>query len=138
MKYLLDANVWSEMARAERNSGVVHRFELETNHLAIPAPVADELSFGVERLADGKRRMALREWLDRMLVSYPVVPFDVRAAVWHGAEHARRHRLGCPAPFVDGMIAAIAVANDLILVTRNHSDFAGFKGLRVEDWFRQA
>jgi len=137
MRYLLDSNVWSEMAGVERNSGVVRRFELEASHLAIPAPVVDELCFGVERLADGKRRRELREWLDQILVCYPIVPFDARAAVWHGAERARRQRLGNPAPFVDGMIAAVAVANELILVTRNNADFSGFDGLRVEDWFKR-
>lgn len=136
MKYLLDANIWSEMARSERDPSVVRRFELDTNFLAIPSPVVDELSFGVERLADGKRRAALRTWLDQILISYPVIPFDGRAAIWHGGERARRQRLGNPAPFVDGMIAAIAVANDLILVTRNDSDFANFSGLRVENWFQ--
>lgn len=138
MKYLLDANIWSEMARSTRNPGVVRRFELDTNFLAIPSPVVGELSFGVERLADGKRRAALRDWLDQILISYPVVPFDGRAAIWHGAERARRQRLGSPAPFVDGMIAAIAVANDLILVTRNDNDFANFSGLRVENWFQSS
>jgi len=90
MRYLLDANIWSKMARAERNAGVVQCFERKTNHLAMPAPVADELSFRVERLADGKRRTALRAWLDQILIGYPVVPFAARAAVWHGAERARR------------------------------------------------
>ena len=36
---------------------------------------------------------------------------------------------------VCGMIAAIAVANDLSLVTRNSTDFKDFTGLRVESWF---
>ena len=137
MKFLLDANIWSEMARSECDPRVVRCFERETNHLAIPAPVADELTFGVERLPAGKRRDHLREWLDRILVSYPVLPFDDRAAVWHGAERARRERLGRPPPFINGMIAAIAVANDLTLVTRNSVDFAGFNGLRVENWFQR-
>jgi tRNA(fMet)-specific endonuclease VapC len=35
---------------------------------------------------------------------------------------------------VDGQIAAIAYANDLILVTVNTRDFAPFKDLQVEDW----
>ncbi len=137
VSYLLDANIWSEMAPVERNPGVVRRFEAETPYLAMPAPVADELTFGVERLSDGKRRHRLREWLDHLLSSYPVLAFDARAAVWHGAERARRQRLGTTAPFVDGMIAAIAVANDLSLVTRNSLDFSGFTGLRVENWFEE-
>ena len=135
VKYLLDANVWSEMARAERNAGVVRRFEAETGYLAMPAPVADELTFGVECLSNGRRRHRLREWLDHVLANYPVLAFDARAAIWHGAERARRRRLGAPAPFVDGMIAAIAVSHNLSLVTHNSPDYTGFTGLRVENWF---
>lgn len=36
---------------------------------------------------------------------------------------------------VDGQIAAIAVVNRLILVTRNTDDFDGYLGLEVENWF---
>jgi tRNA(fMet)-specific endonuclease VapC len=35
---------------------------------------------------------------------------------------------------VDGQIAAIALVNNLVLVTRNSSDFARFAGLKVETW----
>ena len=38
-------------------------------------------------------------------------------------------------PFVDGQIAAIAMANGLTLVTRNFRDFECLPGLRVVDWF---
>jgi predicted nucleic acid-binding protein len=34
-----------------------------------------------------------------------------------------------------GQIAAITAVNDLVLVTRNLRDFAGFAGLKLESWF---
>ncbi len=39
--------------------------------------------------------------------------------------------------FVDGQIAAIAKQNDLVLVTRNLRDFKMFRGLKLENWFKQ-
>jgi tRNA(fMet)-specific endonuclease VapC len=36
---------------------------------------------------------------------------------------------------VDGQIAAIAVVNGLVMVTRNTDDFDGYLGLQVENWF---
>jgi predicted nucleic acid-binding protein len=56
------------------------------------------------------------------------------AAAWHGYERARLESLGKPAPFTDGQIAAIAHANDLVLVTINVKDFPRFKGLQVTNW----
>lgn len=38
-------------------------------------------------------------------------------------------------PCLDGQIAAIAVVNNLTLVTRNTDDFVDFAGLTVENWF---
>jgi tRNA(fMet)-specific endonuclease VapC len=37
-------------------------------------------------------------------------------------------------PFIDGQIAAIAMVNELALVTSNKADFSRFKGLRVTTW----
>jgi len=43
--------------------------------------------------------------------------------------------LGKPSAFADGQIAAIAKVNDLILVTRNITDFRYFAGIEIENWF---
>jgi tRNA(fMet)-specific endonuclease VapC len=43
-------------------------------------------------------------------------------------------QLGLTPAFADGQIAAVARANQLVLVTANVADFAAFEGLAVEDW----
>jgi tRNA(fMet)-specific endonuclease VapC len=125
MKYLLDTNIWSEMARPEPMASVRRDFHRYDPQFAMAAPVADELTFGVARLPDSKRKKLLAEWLEETLDVYPILPFDLGAARWHGLERARRMAIGRPAPMVDGQIAAIAVVNSLILVTRNTDDFDG-------------
>ncbi|NJR69696.1 MAG: type II toxin-antitoxin system VapC family toxin [Synechococcales cyanobacterium CRU_2_2] len=45
--------------------------------------------------------------------------------------------LGQVPSFLDGQIAAVAQINSLILVTRNVSDYQGFVGLQIENWFCQ-
>ena len=72
-----------------------------------------------------------------MLGSFPILPYDEAAATWHGEERARLDALGRPAPLVDGQIAAIANVNGLVLATTNDNDFAGFKGLTVENWSKR-
>jgi tRNA(fMet)-specific endonuclease VapC len=63
-----------------------------------------------------------------------VLPYDQRAADWHAEERARLERAGKTPSFVDGMIAAIAVSNGLVLVTRNIKHFRGIRGLDLERW----
>jgi tRNA(fMet)-specific endonuclease VapC len=83
----------------------------------------------------GRRRVALQAYLDEVVrPTLPVLPCDEAAAAWHARERARIEALGRPAPFVDGQIAAIAHANQLVLVTLNTEDFAGFRGIALENW----
>jgi tRNA(fMet)-specific endonuclease VapC len=72
-----------------------------------------------------------------VLASFPVLAYDEAAAHWHGVERARLERLGKPAPYVDGQIAAIAHVNELTLVTVNVKDFVRFSDLDVENWTRR-
>jgi tRNA(fMet)-specific endonuclease VapC len=43
--------------------------------------------------------------------------------------------VGRPPAFADAQIAAVAIANQLVLVTANVKDFSRFEGLVVESWF---
>ncbi|GAB6039539.1 type II toxin-antitoxin system VapC family toxin [Endothiovibrio diazotrophicus] len=136
MSYLLDTNILSEPTRAAPHPGVMERLRRHGAAVATAAPVVHELRFGIERLAHGRRRAALSDYL-RRLVEQPllVLPYDRAAALWHGEVRARLMAEGRTPAFVDGQIAAIAVLNQRVLVTRNHRDFADFPGLRVENWF---
>ena len=71
------------------------------------------------------------------LRSFLILPYDEAAATWHGQERARLERIGRPAPYVDGQIAAIAHVHGLTVVTANTEDFSRFKGVTVRDWTRR-
>ena len=64
----------------------------------------------------------------------PILSYDRAATDWHALERARLAAVGKTPPFIDGQIAAIARVNELVLVTSNKADFAGFKGLRLTSW----
>jgi tRNA(fMet)-specific endonuclease VapC len=71
--------------------------------------------------------------LSRLLSDYSavsVLPFDTAAATAFDGLVARRVRIGT----MDLRIGAIALANGLILVTRNITDFRQVPGLITDDW----
>lgn len=132
---LLDTNVVSEAARPQPDRHVMSRLAAAQGSAAIAAVSWHELVFGVERLPDGHRRNALTVFLTEVRDRYPVLAYDVRAADWHAMQRARLESHGTPSSFADGQVAACAVTNGLLLVTRNVTDFEGFTGLRVQNWW---
>lgn len=73
------------------------------------------------------------EELNRMLNLYcatPLLPFDDAAIAVFQNLWLRRLRIGT----MDLKIAAIALANDATLLSRNLRDFGKVSDLRVEDW----
>jgi tRNA(fMet)-specific endonuclease VapC len=134
LRYLLDTNVLSEPMRPAPDPRVMDRIEAARDAIATASPVWHEIEFGRLRLPAGKRRRAIETMIDALSTALVILPYDASAAAWHARERARLSRLGSAPPFVDGQIAAIAAVNDLVLVTRNVRDFAGFVSLEVESW----
>ena len=133
--YLLDTNLLSEAARPAPDSRVLARLAEVEGNAAISSVTWHELRFGVRRLPPCRRRDALEVFVSDVSARFPVIPYDERAASWHAAERARLEQAGLSRSFADGQIAATAVTNALVLVTRNTEDFAGFSGLLVENWW---
>jgi tRNA(fMet)-specific endonuclease VapC len=135
MRFLLDTNIVANPASVAPDRRILRSLTTHGAACAIPAVVWHELAYGCARLPRGKRRSRFEDYLhDVVRPIYPVLAYDEPAASWHAAERARLEKLGRPAPFVDGQIAAIAAVNGLILVTQNRRDFIRFEGLHVTDW----
>lgn len=135
LKYLLDTNVLSEPLRSSPAPVVLHKLKQYQDECAIATIVWHELWFGCYRLPPSKRRTAVETYLYEVVaVTIPILPYDGHAAQWHAAERARLNKIGKTPPFVDGQIAAVAVVNDLTLVTANLADFANFQDLRLQNW----
>ncbi|MEN9424846.1 MAG: hypothetical protein RL122_2229 [Pseudomonadota bacterium] len=136
MRYLLDTNVISEQTKPLPNAGVIRRWELDSIFACTSATVWHELWHGVHLLDEGKRKQGLVGALEIVKASgLQILPFCEQAAEWLALERVRLKRLGLTPPKYDSEIAAVAVVNNLILVTRNVDDFVMFSGLRVENWF---
>jgi tRNA(fMet)-specific endonuclease VapC len=104
--------------------------------MAIPSVVWHELLFGVDRLPRGARQKRLKAYLlDVVAPAFPILAYDDHAAWLHAAFRANREAAGKAQSFADGLIAATALANNLILVTRNTSDIESIPNLYMENWF---
>ena len=87
----------------------------------------------IAQLRAVERQVAGYQRLERMLEFYcttPLLPFNARAAEQFQRLWVTRIRIGT----MDLKIAAIALANDAILLTRNLIDFSKVPALRVENW----
>ena len=135
LKYLLDTNVVSEPLRPRPRHGVIRKLTRHEDEIAISSVVWHELRFGAERLPPSRRREAIVQYLDEVvLAAMPILDYDRAAAEWHAIERARLVSRGETPSFADGQIAAIAHVNDLTLVTFNDGDFRRFHELRVMSW----
>lgn len=134
IEYVLDTNTVSELMRARPSSRLERRLSRSLAACALPAPVVDELQYGVSRIELPARRAVYQEWLERLMSDVPVIPVDAMCAQWHGRERARLSRAGRSPALCDGLIASVAVVNELTLVTHNRADFERFAGIVLEDW----
>ena len=121
MRFMLDANALILLLTGHP-AVQARAAECEEGELALSAIAFAEVALGSQR---GKPPPA--EAIDRVLEEIVVLPFDDAAARAYAALPFRR------ASF-DRLIAAHALATDLILVTANHSDFADVPGLRQQNW----
>jgi tRNA(fMet)-specific endonuclease VapC len=133
--YLLDTNIISEPLKAKPNLHVIQNIERHHAQIAIAAFVVYELVRGLELLPDSLKRSKINDYLESVLLKFPILPYTEAAAKWQGETVARLQLLGKTPPFVDTQIAAVAKANNLILVTRNVDDFSNFTDLSIENWF---
>ncbi|AKG21164.1 type II toxin-antitoxin system VapC family toxin [Calothrix sp. 336/3] len=73
------------------------------------------------------------QWLQQLATDYScitIIPFDRTSAIEHQRLRKVYPRLGN----MDLKIAAIALTNKAILLTRNESDFRQIVELQIEDW----
>ena len=135
LRWLLDTNVLSNTPSKRPDAAVEARLKLHKTEVAVPAPVWHELQFGWLRMPAGVRRDRIGHYLRDVVARLPMLPYDEKAACLHAEHRAIAERAGRSQPYIDGQIAAIAVAHGLTLVTRNLKDFRDMAGLKVEDWF---
>jgi tRNA(fMet)-specific endonuclease VapC len=98
---------------------------------ALCSVVVAELLFGALRSQNRTKNLA---GVTRFVAGFRSFPFDDASAHRHAELRAHLAPLGTQVGPHDAMIAAIALANGLTLVTHNTREFSRIAGLRIEDW----
>ena len=133
MKYLLDSNAWIGWLRQNRPN-LKRRIQQENPaDVILCSVVLGELIYGAERSGPSHKAMNHMR-LVQLRRQLPSLPFDDHAAEKYGEMRAFLESMGTPIGPNDLMIAAIALARRLTLVTHNTKEFSRVPGLALEDW----
>lgn len=129
MIWLLDTNVLIHAVRGRPPAVRTHLQQQSPDDLVVSSITIAELWYGAEKSVNPAAKRAAWE---SVLAPFQVIAFD-RSAAEH---HARiRHFLRrTPIGERDLLIASIALAHELTLVTHNAEEFSRVPRLRVEDW----
>jgi toxin FitB len=121
-KYLLDANVVSELRKPRPHGSVIAWLSKQDDEqLFLSAVTMGELQSGIERTRrqDAVKANEIELWADQLAASYQILPMDTQCfREWGRIMEQKPDRL-----LEDAMIAATAHVHQLIVATRNESDF---------------
>ncbi|HEY2414755.1 MAG TPA: type II toxin-antitoxin system VapC family toxin [Pirellulaceae bacterium] len=123
MKYLVDANVLSEMTKP-RSAVEVMDWLRDHDHESVVNPIIlGELQYGILSLPAGKRRTRLQQWFESGLKRLHVLDLDTDTATIWAMLLAELKRKGRAMPVKDSLIAATARQHGLTVATRNTGHF---------------
>ena len=133
MRFLLDADVFSAIAR--QTSAVAERrlAGLASGSVALSVITGAEIAFGLEKHPVSARLVARIVALQQVLPKLPLLE-DVVAR--YARVRAYLEKRGTPIGPNDLWLAAHALCTDLTVVTGNEREFKRVPGLRVENWLR--
>jgi tRNA(fMet)-specific endonuclease VapC len=131
MKFLLDTNAWIKILNS-RPSPVKEKLLIHhPSDIVTCSIVKSELYFGAYKSTQKTANLVL---LETLFSNFKSLHFTDSVAEICGNIRAQLAKLDTPIGPYDLQIASVALANNLILITHNTSEFSRITGLRIEDW----
>lgn len=131
MKYLIDTNLWIVYLK-QASSEIRARLEhTSVGEISVCSVVWADLLHGARKY---EKRDIREHKIQITLNPFICLPFDLPAARQYARIRDHLERDGQVIGSNDLMIAAIAIANNLVVVTNNTAEFQRVPGLHVEDW----
>jgi toxin FitB len=132
-RYLLDTNIISNVVKPQPSEPLLAWMAAQRDEdLFIASLTLGEISRGILEKPRGKRRAALDAWFSgsegpQALFAGRILPFDDRAGLVWARLMTEGKVAGRPRSALDMIIAAVAGANECVIVTDNDKDFAGLE-----------
>jgi toxin FitB len=130
---LLDTNIISNVTKPGPSEALVAWMAKQADDdLFISSLTVAEIRRGILEKPAGKKRRELERWFTgpdgpQSLFAGRVLPFDEKAGLVWARLMADGRAKGRPRNPLDMIIAAVAEANNCLVVTENERDFAGLK-----------
>lgn len=132
-RYLLDTNILSNLVKPQPSASLMEWMAAQPDEdLFISALTVAEIRRGILEKPRGRKRDALEAWFagpegPQALFAGRVLAFDDKAALIWARLIAEGRAAGRPRSALDMIIAAVAGANDCVVVTDNERDFVGLQ-----------
>lgn len=131
MKYMLDTNICIYLIRDKNNNILKHLGNTDINNVFISSITESELWFGVYK---SKKIEENKLALIKFLSAFKILDFSSEAALQYGKLRVNLEKKGNLIDPMDLLIAAHALAENLILVTNNLKEFSRVRNLKCENW----
>ena len=131
MKYLLDTNACIRYINGRAPRLRTKLATIVRSEIAVSIISKAEMYYGSAKSQTPERS---REKQVEFLQTIATLPFDEISAVEYGRLRRSLEVAGTPIGGNDMLIAASAIAHQLILVTHNVAEFARIPNLQMEDW----
>ena len=129
MEYLLDTNICIYFFKGQ--FGLIEKFnKIGFDKCAISEITLAELIYGAEKSQNVVKNSMIVDSFAEKIMILPI--FD--ALKIYGKEKSRLKTKGTIISDLDLFIGATAIANDLILVTRNVRELERMENIKIENW----
>jgi predicted nucleic acid-binding protein len=132
-RYLLDTNIISNVVKPQPSESLVAWLAAQRDEdLFIASLTLAEVRRGILEKPHGKKRAVLDAWFSgpegpQALFAGRILPFDARASLIWARLMTEGKAAGRSRSALDMIIAAVAGANECLIVTDNEKDFAGLQ-----------
>jgi predicted nucleic acid-binding protein len=133
MRYLLDTNILSNVVKPQPSEQLLGWWaEQHDADLFIASLTVAEIRRGILEKPPGRKRDTLEAWFSgsegpQALFAGRILSFDDKAGLIWARLMADGKAAGRPRSGLDMIVAAVADANDCVVVTDNEKDFSGIQ-----------